>query len=82
MKQWWKKFISAFSFSNFREKGLLWSSIAAVVAITIIFSIIGYFWNTEPVNFDVRDAALQYTEGDSKALVTGSIYTARLGFFR
>lgn len=73
-----KRLIGLYRPSTFKARGLFWS--AGVVAMTIVLALsaLGFYWDSEPPTFDVREAALERVNGDASKLVVGYVTASTL----
>ncbi len=63
---------------SLKQKGLIGSALLLLVTALVIAVVVGVFWSREPAPFDVRQAALDYVDGDESRLVIGATYSGTL----
>ncbi len=63
---------------SLKQKGLIGSALLLLVTALFIAVVIGIYWSSEPEPFEVRQAALQYVDGNEERLVVGATYAGTL----
>lgn len=63
---------------TWKLKGISWTVGLAAVTLVLALTVLSSYWSREPEVFNVRQAALNLSDGDQKKLVTGQITTAAL----
>ena len=64
--------------STLKENGWLWGAGLAAVTYVIMVLILGFLWNSEPENFDVREATAAITQKARADFVVGAVTTATM----
>lgn len=79
----WNKFrgalrslVALYHIENLKQRGLIWSSILAVVTVFVVLYIVGIFWSQEPAARNVKDIALEMAKNDQDRIVPGFTTTA------
>ena len=78
LKGLWWRLRDLYHPENLKQKGLVGSALLLSLTALFIAAILGVFWSREPGPFNVREAALQYVDGDESRLVIGAAYTGAL----
>lgn len=73
-----RRFLNLYQPSTFRAKGLLWSIGVVLATVAAILAALGFYWDTEPAPFDVRQTALERVQDDASRLVVGYVTASTL----
>lgn len=71
-------FARLFNPLEWRRRGLIAGSLMAVVALVIVFSLLGWWWSREPDTFDLQAQAEVVAEANGHEIVTGYVTTVTL----
>lgn len=73
-----RRFLNLYRPSALKARGLLWSVGVMLATATAVLAALGFYWDTEPAPFDVRQAALERVQGDASRLVVGYVTASTL----
>lgn len=68
-----RRFLNLYRPSTLMTKGLLWSAGVTLATAVAVLAALGFYWDTEPALFDVRQIALERVQNDASKLVVGYV---------
>lgn len=71
-------FVRLFNPADWRRRGWLLGSLSALIAITIVLCLVGWWWSREPDTFDVEQHATAVAEANGHEVVVGYTTTVTL----
>lgn len=73
-----RRFLNLYRPSTLKTRGVLWSVGVILATATAVLAALGFYWDSEPAPFDVRQTALERVQGDGAKHVVGYVTASTL----
>lgn len=73
-----RRFLNLYRPSTLKARGVFWSVGVILATAIVVLAALGFYWDSEPAPFDVRQAALERVQGDGAKLVVGYVTASAL----